>query len=78
MSVRYVSFDPRNSKRYDLKGFVKRHHGKAISEALYRFDTDAELDTFRTELREAVDDDESVFIIVRTKDGLAHGSAVKR
>lgn len=78
MSIRYVSCDPRTASDHDLSDFVKKHHGKAISEALYRFNTDASLGAFRDELCQAVANDDAVYIIIRTKDGLEHGSPVRR
>jgi hypothetical protein len=79
MSIRYVSYDIRKGNDYDeLRAFIKKYRGKAITESLYRFKTDVELDTFRAELGDAVQGDESVYILIRTKDGIAHGRAATR
>ncbi len=79
MAVRYVSYDIRRNGDYDdLHAFVKKHKGQTISESLFRFETDLDLDDFRAELREAVQGDSSVFILVRTKEGIGHGRAVRR
>jgi hypothetical protein len=79
MSVRYLSYDIQKGGDYaGLRGFVKKHKGEVLSSSLYRFDTDLSLDEFRTELSEAIDGDESVFLIVRTKEGIAHGRPGRR
>ncbi len=79
MSVRYVSYDIRKNGDYDdLHAFVKRHKGLAVSESLFRFDTDMDLEEFRAELRDAAQGDSSVVILVRTKEGISHGRAVRR
>ena len=79
MSVRYVSYDIRKGSDYDdLHAFLKKHRGKMVTKSLYRFETDVELDAFRAELSDAVQGDESVYILVRTKDGIAHGRAAAR
>ncbi len=79
MSVRYVSYDIRKNGDYDgLHAFVKKHKGLAVTESLFRFDTEMDLDEFRAELGDAVEGDSSVVILVRTKEGIAHGRAVRR
>jgi hypothetical protein len=79
MSVRYVSYDIQKGNDYeDLRAFIKKHKGEAITKSLYRFDTEVSLQAFRSELGEASDGDDSVVLIIRTKDGIAHGRATPR
>lgn len=76
MSVRYVSFDIRKGGDYeDLRAFIKKYRGKSITQSLYRFETDVALRVFRSDLSDAAEGDSSVYIIIRTKDGLRHGPA---
>lgn len=78
MTVRYVSYDYRKGTDYgDLQAFIRKYRGKAISQTLVRFETDSDLATFRDELHEAVEDDSSVYILIRTKDGITHGKPAK-
>ena len=74
MSVRYISFDPgMESNHRDLRAFIRKYGGKALNQSLVRFETDSDLGTFRDELHDAVEDDSSVFILIRTKAGITHG-----
>jgi hypothetical protein len=79
MSVRYVSYDIQKGNDYgDLRAFIKKHKGKAITQSLFRFTSEVDLGTFRDELGDAAQGDETVCVIIRTKDGLTHGRAAQR
>ena len=79
MSVRYVSYDIQKGSDYnDLQAFIKKHKGTAVTKSLYRFDSKVSLNAFRAELGQATRRDETVCLIIRTKDGLAHGRATAR
>jgi hypothetical protein len=79
MSTRYVSYDigPRGENE-DLVSFAKKHNGKALSRSLFRFETNMTLEDFRSELYDAVGDDRSVIVIIRSKEGVVHGRPAAR
>jgi hypothetical protein len=77
--TRYVSYDIDQANDHSaLRAFVKRHNGQAVTKSLYRFETEMPLPDFRSELGKASGGDESVFLIVRTRESIAHGRAAPR
>lgn len=74
--VRYLSYDIREGNDYDaLYKFIKKHKGEEITKSLYRFVSDINYDDFAKELRNAVEDDDSVYFICNN-DGLVHRRVV--
>ena len=74
---RYVSYDIREGNDYKkLYAFIKKHHGGKITESLYLFESELDLDTFVALLRAAVDGDDTVYVIYRTGTSIGHRKVV--